>query len=244
MTRGLGRVGGAAAGVVAALLLPAAPARGAAPHDVLVDRVAARFWAPETGGPAHPRFIEARPLAFEARLAAMAERREGTGEGYQERHVRDALDHVVGEELLASLAYKLLAELPAAKRPSEADLARIQADLGTATFDRLGGRARVDEAAVAEGLDGADVEAVLRRQALAAWYLDRNVTPVLEPSEEQLREVFRTAAHPFHGQPYEQVRGPLLRWLVVDLVRSAEGVFLQAARSRVKVVIAEAARSS
>jgi hypothetical protein len=64
------------------------------------------------------------------------------------------------------------------------------------------------------------------------------VAPVLEPSEEQLREVFRTSAHPFRGQPFDKVRAPLLRWLVVDLVRSAEAAFLQAARSRVRVVIA------
>jgi hypothetical protein len=240
---------GPSALVVAATLLvasplladdsPAAPAvRRPASRDVVLERVAARFWAPETGGAGHPRFIDDRTLAFEARLAAMAERSEGAGESYEERHVRDALDHAVGEELLASLAYKLLVELPATKRPSEADLARIQNDLGRASFDRLGGRARIDLAATAEGLDGADVEAILRRQALAAWYLDRSITPVLEPTEEQLREVFRTAAHPYRGQPYDAVRSALLRWLVVDLVRNAETAFLQTARARVKVVIA------
>jgi hypothetical protein len=236
---------GSSALAAAAVLLLGRPLLADVPVDapvrrdsVVVERVAARFWAPETGGASHPRFIDDRTLAFEARLAVMAERPEGAGEAYEERHVRDALEHDVGEEMLESLAYKLIAELPASKRPSEADLARIQADLGAATFDRLGGRARIDVAATAEGLDGADIEAILRRQALAAWYLDRTVTPVLEPSEEQLREVFRTAAHPFRGQPYDKVRPALLRWLVVDLVRGAESAFLQAARSRVKVVIA------
>jgi hypothetical protein len=228
-----------------ALLLATRPALAESPqahhpsaHDVVVGRVEVRFWAPETGGAAHPRFIDDRTLAFEARLAAIAERQEGVGEGYQERHVRDALDHDVGEEMLASLALSLLADLPAGKRPSTAALAEIQARLASATFERLGGRARVEEAAAAEQLDGADVEALLRRQALAAWYLDRTVTPVLEPSEEQLREVFRTSAHPFRGQPFDKVREPLLRWLAVDLVRTAESAFLQGARSRVKVVIA------
>jgi hypothetical protein len=215
----------------------AQPPHRAAARDSVLVRVAVRFWAPETGGAAHPRFIDDRTLAFEARLAAMSERQEGAGEGYEERHVRDALDHAVGEEMLASLAYKLIAELPGAKRPGEAELARIQEELGTATFDRLGGRARVDKAATAEGLDGADVEALLRRQALAAWYLDRVVTPVLSPTEEQLRDVYRTAANPFRGQPFDAARANLARWLVVDLVRSAEDAFLQSARSRVKVVI-------
>jgi hypothetical protein len=239
------RAGGLA---VVAMLLAAHPALGddarvpapphrAGGHDVTVDRVAVRYWSPETGGAALPRFFDDRSLAFEARLAAMAERSEGLGAGYQERHVRDALDHAIGEEMLASLAHKLLAELPPAKRPTETDLARIQTELGAGSLERLGGRARVDQAAAAEGLDTADVEALLRRQALAAWYIDRAVTPVLEPTDEQLREVFRTSAHPFRGQPFESVRVELARWLVADLVRAAEGAFLQAARSRVKVVI-------
>ncbi|MGH7437931.1 MAG: hypothetical protein ACRENE_19805, partial [Polyangiaceae bacterium] len=81
-------------------------------------------------------------------------------------------------------------------------------------------------------------DSLLRRQALAAWYIDRAVTPVLDPTDEQLREVFRTSAHPFRGQAFEAVRTRFAQWLVVDLVRAAEGAFLQAARSRVKVVIA------
>ena len=217
---------------------PAAQAHRPAARDLVIDRVVVRYWSPETGGAAQPRFLDERSLAFESRLAEMSERAEGLGQGYQERHVRDALDHAIGEEMLASLAHTLLVELPPTKRPSETDLGRIQTEVGTGTVDRLGGRARVDEAAAAEGLDAADVDALLRRQALAAWYIDRAVTPVLDPTDEQLREVFRTSAHPFRGQAFEAVRAPFARWLVVDLVRAAEGAFLQAARSRVKVVIA------
>jgi hypothetical protein len=227
-----------AIGLVASPLLADAPAphRGTG-RETPIERMVVRYWAPETGGPANPRFLDDRGLAFEARLAAMGERQQGLGDGYQERHVRDAMDHAIGEEMLASLANNLLAELPAEKRPTSDDLARIDRDLASAEFDRLGGRARVDQAAAAEGLEQADVEAILRRQALAAWYVDRVVTPVLAPSEEQLREVFRTSAHPFQGRPYEKVRAELARWLVFDLVRAAESAFLQAARSRVKVVV-------
>jgi hypothetical protein len=222
-----------AAVALGALLAP----RPLLADEPIIERIVVRFWAPETGGTGHPRFIDERTLAFEARLAAMAERQEGVGEGYQERHVRDAIDHAVGEEMLASLAHKLLAELPPGKRPSDAELAQLQVDLGTAAFDRLGGRARVEAAATAERLDAANIDALLRRQALAAWYLDRAVAPLLQPPEDQLREVYRTAAHPFRGQPFEQARGPLLRWLVVDRVHVAESAFFQAARTRVKVVV-------
>ncbi len=35
---------------------------------LVVDRVAVRFFGPETGGPEHPRFVLQRPLAYQARL--------------------------------------------------------------------------------------------------------------------------------------------------------------------------------
>ena len=78
------------------------------------------------------------------------------------------------------------------------------------------------------------MDALLHRAALAAWYLDRAVTPLLHPSDEQLRDVFRTSAHPYRGQTFEAVREALSRWFVVERVRVAEAAFLQAARSRVK----------
>ncbi len=210
------------------------PAGGA--HAVL-DRAVVRFYAPETGGSAHPRFVDQRVLAFEARLESMAERPEGIGDGYQERHVRAALEHHVGEEMLASLAHKLIGGSPPNRRPTDEDLARVGQDLGAALFERLGGKALVEQAAAAEQLDASELDAILRRQALAAWYLDRAVAPLLQPTEEQLREVFRTSAHPYRGQPFEQVRAELARWFVVERVRVAESAFYQGARTRVVVVV-------
>jgi hypothetical protein len=95
----------------------------------------------------------------------------------------------------------------------------------------------VDQAADAEHLDGGEIEALLHRAALASWYLDRAVTPILHPSEEQLRDVYRTSAHPYRGQPFEKARDALARWFVVERVRVAEAAFLQSARSRVKITI-------
>jgi hypothetical protein len=208
-----------------------------APTPAVIDRAIARFYAPETGGTAHPRFVSERTLSFEARLAAMAERPDGLGDGYEERHVREALEHHVAEAMLASLAHKLISGLAPGKRPSDAELARVEHDLGAAFVERLGGRARADAAATAEQLDVTEVDAILRRQALAAWYIDRTMTPILEPSDEQLREVFRTATHPFRGLPFERVRAALQRWFVLERVAVAEGAFLQAARSRVAIVV-------
>jgi hypothetical protein len=219
-------------------LLVSSEARGQAPAGhAVVDRSAARFFAPETGGAAHPRFVRQRTLAFEARLVAMAERAEGIGDDIEDRHVRDALEHHVGEEMLASLAHKFIVESPANKRPTDVELAQVEHDVGVALLERLGGRPRVDAAAAAEQIDPAEVDAILHRQAMAVWYLDRTVTPILRPSEEQLREVFRTSAHPFRGESFEQAQTSLERWFVIERVRVAESAFLQSARARVRIVI-------
>jgi hypothetical protein len=221
-----------------AALMAAPPARAeTAPARMVLDRAVVRFYAPETGGAARPRFVEQRTLAFEARLESMAERPEGNGDGYQDRHVRAALDHHVGEEILATLAHKLIGGSPASRRPSDADLARVQQDLANALFERLGGRAQVQAAAIAEQLDAAELDTLLRRQALAAWYLDRAVSPLLQPSDEQLREVYRTSTHPYRGRPFEEVRTELARWFLMERVRAAETAFYQGARSRVVVVV-------
>jgi hypothetical protein len=230
---------GRAARVVAlAVLVFATSAQAETPASrTVLDRAVARFYAPETGGAAHPRFVEQRTLAFEARLESLAEKPEGIGDGYQDRHVRAALEHHVGEEMLASLAHKLIGGSSAARRPSDADLARVQRDLAAALFERLGGKSQVDGAAAAEQLDAAEIDAILRRQALAAWYLDRAVSPLLQPGEEQLREVYRTSAHPYRGRPFDEVRAELARWFLMERVRAAETAFYQGARTRVVVVV-------
>ena len=224
------------AGVAAAA--PASDASAQAPSGrAVVDRAIVRFYAPETGGTAHPRFIDERTLAFETRIEALAEGATPGGDGYPERLVRGALEHHVTEELLAGLAHKLIDGSLPSKRPDAAELASIGDDLAEAWYERLGGRARVDAAASAEGLDPTEIEAILARQALAGWYLDRAVTPVLKPSEEQLRDVFRSSANPYGGRPFDDVRPALSRWFVLERVRLAESTFYQAARAHVVMVV-------
>lgn len=230
----------AIASTVGAALLAAPPQARA---DTVVDRTAVRFFAPETGGADHPRFVLQRTLAFEARLEAMGagetggESAAGLGEGAGDREVRAALDHDMAEQVLATLAQKVIDDSPADKRPPPSEIESVTRRMTAALEQRLGGRARIDAAAAAEQLDGAEVEALLARGGLAAWYLDRSVAPLLHPSDEQLREVYRTAAHPYRGRPFEQVRDALEQWFVLDRVRVAEAAFLQAARSHVKVVV-------
>jgi hypothetical protein len=204
-----------------------------------IDGTAVRFYAPETGGTAYPRFIFGRTLAFEARLAAMAGAPDGIGDGYDDRDVREALERHVAEEILSGLADRLIADLPPERRPSSEELQIVERDVARAFVEQLGGQGRIDGAAQAEHIDPAEVDAVVRRRTFAAWYIDRALTPILHPSEEQLRDVFRTSAHPFRGRSFKEAHDALQRWFVGERARAAESAFLQTARSRVRIIVAQ-----
>jgi hypothetical protein len=208
----------------------ASPSPSAVPNDrAVLDRVAARFYAPETGGSARPRFITERTLSFEARLIAMSEQGSSVETPPQERHLRLALDRHVTEELLSSLG------IEGAK--DTFDLSGL-ADESRSEFERrIGGAAPLARAAAIEQIEPEEVEAFFLRHARAVYYLDRHVTPLLAPSEEQLRDVFHTSAHPFRDQNFEDVRKNFVRWFVAERVKAVESTFLQTARSRVKIVV-------
>ncbi len=203
-----------------------ASASAEAPADMMVERVALRFYAPETGGPARPRFVSDRLLAFEARLEALTE--DGSSQGYDDRHLRAGMERHISEELLASL--------PLEHQPDEAEISRIAAQVRAGLAQRVGGEAALMAAANEGGIAPEEVNALLRRRARAAIYLERTATSFLFPTDEQLREVFRTAPHPFRGQKYDAVRGPLSEWYVDERLHLLEGAFLQAARTRVKIL--------
>jgi hypothetical protein len=224
----------ACVGAFAVSFAPTVSAETSSPSTT-IDRAVVRFYAPELGGTLQPRFIGERLLAFEARLEAMAETSEGIGDGYDEQRIRVALDRHVSAEVAATLAHKLIAALPPSRRPGQDELSAVRSQLSTALFERLGGEDRVRSAARAEQLDSAELDDLMARRALAAWYIDRAVTPILQTNDEQLREVFRTAAHPYRGKTFEAVRAALERWFIVERVSVAESAFLQGIR--VKIVL-------
>jgi hypothetical protein len=206
-------------------------ARGAdapPPPHATIDRVAVRYYAPETGGSGHPRFVSERMLAFEARLDALAEQATSTGT-LDDRFVRAALDRHVAEDMLSALAVQ--------SGTTSNDIAALAEEERTGLVERVGGSEGLHQAMATEGIDDAELDALLRRRARAALYVDRALTPLLRPTDEQLREVFRTSANPFKNQPFEAVRAPLSRWFVEERLRAAETTFLQVARARVRIVV-------
>lgn len=206
--------------------LVAAPARA---EPVTLDRVVVRFYAPETGGVEHPRFIYERRLAFEARLEALADQGRSGDEGYRERHVSAALERHISEVLLASLRIE--------PEPTEAVMAR-QVELARKLMsDRVGGEEALLEAQRAEGISSAELSGILRRQARASLYLDRMVAPMLRPSDAELEAIQRSAPAALQNEPFSRVRPLLLRWYVSKRLASAMSSFFQEARSRVTITL-------
>jgi hypothetical protein len=215
----------AALGVIAACLVS-----GLARADAAVlDRVAVRFYAPESGGAERPRFITERTLAFEARLVAMSEQGASPEAAPEDRHLHSALERHVAEELLSFLGIEGGKDPPFLSQLADESRRELE--------QRVGGEAPIRRAASLEDIDPEGVQAFFLRHARAEYYLDRNITPVLNPPDEQLREAFPSSAHPFKDRRFEDVRREFARWFVAERVKAAESTFLQTARTRVKIVI-------
>lgn len=202
-------------------------------EPIVVDRAVVTFVASETGGPATPRYVFERQLAFEARIEAMADgaaRGIGPGgEGYTDRHVRAALERHVSETLLASRHIE--------PEPKPADLSRRTTAARQMLVQRVGGADRLRAAQQAEGIAEREVLRMLRRQARASLYLDLMVEPMLRPSDAELRRVLLTVQTPFRGQSFEDVRPALRRWYVSRRFTAALGGFYQKVRSRLRLAV-------
>jgi len=201
------------------------PARAEAP--VPLDRAIVRFHAPETGGPKAPQFIFERELSFEARVEALSEGRATSSEPFLDRHVRAALERRIAEELLS--------RLPVDPEPAPSEIASLAEAVREVIEQRVGGRDKLIAAAAAEGIDSGELDSILRRKARATLYLDRMVTALLDPTDAELREVHRSAATPFRGRPFREIKDELRRWYIGQRVSAAITSFYQNARTRVQV---------
>jgi hypothetical protein len=216
-----------ALGLGLALFLFAGTAHAQPPAVVTADRVAVRFFSPETGGAARPRFLTEREVALFARIEALVEGVPVEADVYPERYVRAAVDRLVARAMLASLLVQRGSEPP--------DLPRLAADARAELADRIGGPAVLDDVMQREGIEESELLVFLRDQARATWYVDKAITPVIAVTEDSLREAYRSTLHPFKNQKFEDARGRLRRWLVAERMRAAELEFLQSARTRIKI---------
>ncbi|MEO7037995.1 MAG: hypothetical protein ABI548_28770 [Polyangiaceae bacterium] len=198
---------------------------------VVVDRAVVRFAAPETGGARHPRFVFERELSFEARLEALSDPDRGAlGDApYRERHVTAALDRHIAETILGTLRID--------PEPSAAELEHQSQLAHRMLSDRAGGEDALDAARRAEGISAREFGRLLAQKARASLYLDRMVTPMLEPSEAELRSLHKSTSTPFADAPFDTIRPALLRWYVSRRLNTALSSFFENARSRIDVTV-------
>ena len=230
----------AAVAFLGALALSSIAARSSAEGE-LVDRVVVVFDAPETGGPVAPQVVFERELAFEARLEALATGEPLVEEGgvYAARHVRGALDRHIATELLAHLPVERDQRVTVdpcdapAEDPSATDLERRMTLARTVVANRVRGMENLYAAAEAESYGDAEVSRLLRREALAARYLDLMVTPMLAPNDAELRDLLRSTPTPYRGQRFEDVRCELRRFVIGQRLGVALAAFLQSSKARI-----------
>ncbi len=198
---------------------------------VSVDRAVVRFAAPDTGGTRHPRFVFERVLSFEARLEALSDPERGSlGEApYREQHVTAALDRHIAEVILSALHIE--------PEPTSAELDRQVRLAHRMLSDRVGGEDALDSARRAEGLSERELGRFFQQKARASLYLDRMVTPMLAPSEAELRSIHKAPGNPFANAPFETIRPALLRWYVARRLNTALATFFENARSRIDVTV-------
>jgi hypothetical protein len=196
-----------------------------------VDRAVVRFVAPETGGARHPRFVFERELAFEARLEALSDPdRSALGDApYRDRHVSAALDRHIAETILGTLRIE--------PEPTTAELEHQSQLAHRMLSDRAGGEDALDDARRSEGISEREFGRILAQKARASLYLDRMVTPMLQPSEAELRSIHKSTSTPFSNAPFDTIRPALLRWYVSRRLNAALSTFFENARSRIDVTV-------
>ena len=210
------------------LALALLPSIAIAETSIVVDRAVVRFYAPETGGVLHPRFVTARILAFETRMEAMV---DNNAVGFTlERYRRTALEHHMTEDMLASLALSD-PQMAASETPELFSSARLM------LVDYAKGEDALAKAMQESGIDEEDLTALCRRMVRAAVYIDRAVSPILTPREEELREAYRTASGLPHHVSFASARPFLERTLIYEHLRAAESAFYQAAHGRLNMVL-------
>lgn len=209
-----------------------------------IDRTAVRWHAPATGGVTQPQFVSARMLAFLARLEALITGAP-SGAPYDSKHVRLALQRHITEVILANLPVepepkpKEIADYAEkARNVIERQIAGKQRSAAQRRTDSKGtrsGRKLVAAAAVAEGIDAEDLDALLLRRARASWYLDKMVAPMLEPSTADLIAVQRSGQTPYTKVSFAKARSQLRDWYLTTRLAIALDRYYRNVRSTVRV---------
>jgi hypothetical protein len=121
--------------------------------------------------------------------------------------------------------------------PTSADISKRMQEARLALIERVGGMVPLGEAARSEGIGESELQRLLRREAVASLYLDRMVTPMLGPSDAELRVLLRTERTPFAGHPFDEVSSALRRWYVSARLAAALSAYYDGLRGRISMTV-------
>ncbi len=183
---------------------------------------------PETGGPTKPRFITERELRFWARVEATIDEGNAPADFYV-RYARTALDRLIAEDMLASLLIERGVE--------PTDLPKAALEAREELEARVTGPARLTELMKADGGSEAELSAFLRCRVRATTYVDKVISPILKPNEDEVFQGFRTMPSPFRTLAYEDGRARFLRFYIHERFRSLSLDFVKSARARLTLTI-------
>jgi hypothetical protein len=191
---------------------------------IVVDRAIARVTAPETGGRTKPQLITERIAMFAAELEA---RTEGSPMEEATSLLPLVLDRLVGDMLLAALLVERGSDptnLPEERKRLKADWMR-----------NVGGEANLLAARTRHGISEDELDTLIDRRFRAMTYVDRYLEPLMKPTDTALFQAFRTSAHPYRGERFEDAKERFERYFVQDRYRALALDFVRSARNRVRL---------
>ena len=98
-----------------------------------------------------------------------------------------------------------------------------------------GGQARMERLMAALSVEPQEIEAIVRRRALMASFLEANLEGSQTVSEAEVERVFESGEHPFLGRSLDEVREPMRVWLGRQALTAAVRRWVTVLRGRVTV---------
>lgn len=220
-----------AAALAVGLFAPAAAwSETDAGDETVVDRVVAIVGAAGDQG-RDLRIVTAFELEVETSLviAERAHRLDVLGVARPPQRLLDAVletivSHLLIEEEAAELELVTL---------SDAEVAAERAALE----QRLGGPGSLERFRQATGAPAELIDSIVRRRALVAAFIRRNLQAGASVTDLDVEEAYRRGDHPFGNRPLDEIRPALEAYLVATRQREQLSQWLREARRRSRVTI-------
>ena len=200
--------------------------------EVVVDRVVALVGAAGDSG-RDISIITAYELDIEARLL-LAERSHSVdgiaGRPIPQRLLDSVLETMIDHQLIVGEASRFQL-ISVTEEDIESERQNIE--------QRLGGPGSLVRFQTTIGVPRELVDGILRRRALVAAFIQRNIQISTRVADADIEEAYRSGDHPFGDLPLEEIRASLDAFLVARRQRERLAQWLEETRGRSRIRIIE-----